>query len=334
MRRPRALGQRFVCAGQVALSLIAVAGTLGFGSLTPLVAQGRAGQGAPPRARAVLALVPDTVRVGEPFTLGVAVRVDAGAALRFSDSLLLGDGFEQRGAVETRRPEPGVWRADYRLVSWTVDPGPLPDVEVELVLDGQVYTAVFVAPPLTVLSVLPADEVGLELRDARPFLERSSLLWLLLLLALTAALLAWLYYRRRSGTTGDPAAGILPDPKGPVEQAQAELAELRDRWNAGALGGPELHDGLEATLRVYAEATRDWPPGTPIGQLPNGDRELAAVLQRSARTRFGRLEARSAEVAHSIDVCEDWLLREQERELERAHERRLESTPPTERTSE
>lgn len=286
-----------------------------------LAAQNPGGQGTAPRARAVLALVPDTVRVGEPFTLGVAVRVEEGAALRFSDSLLLGDGFEQRGEVETRRPEPEVWRADYRLVAWTVDPGPLPDVEVELVLDGNVYTAVFAAPPLTVLSVLPAGETELELQDARPLIERTSLWWLLLLLALLlAALLAWMYHRRRLARVDDSGAGVPLVPKAPIEQAQAGLAELRERWNSGGLDGPEFHDGLEATLRLYAEATRDWPPGTPIGQLPNGDRDLAEVLGRSARTRFGRLEARSAEVDHSLDVCEDWLRRDQARALEAAAE--------------
>lgn len=259
---------------------------------------------APPPARASFALEPDTVRVGEPFTLGLTVRAEPGWRVRFPEILGLAEGFEQRAAVETFEERPTTWRAYYRLVAWETPGGDLPPLELELATDGELHSVVVQPPPVHVRSVLPQDEQGLELRPARPFLERARFPWLpVLLAALALAALAW-WARRRRARDG----GAAPTSReAPADRALRELGELEARWQSGSLDAARFYDGLEGTLRRYAETTRGWPPGTLIGSLPNGDRELAGVLRRSALTRFGRLETRQAGPLGAIEVCRSWL---------------------------
>lgn len=259
---------------------------------------------APPPARASFALDPDTARVGEPFTLGVTVRTEPGWRVRFPEILGLSEGLEQRAAVETLEEGPSTWRAYYRLVAWETPGSDLPPLELELATDGELRSLVVRPPPVHVRSVLPEDEQGLELRPARPFLERARFPWLpVLLAALALAALAWWARRRRDRDAGAAATSH----EAPAERAFRELDELEARWQAGSLDAARFYDDLEGTLRRYAETTRGWPPGTLIGVLPNGDRELASVLRRSALTRFGRLETRRAGPVGAIEVCRSWL---------------------------
>lgn len=282
---------------------LAVAGAAGPASVRPLAAQAAGAGVAPPPVRAALVLVPDSVRIGEPFMLGVTVRAEPGWDVRFPAVLPLGEGYEQLEPAGVRRHEPDEWRAYYPLVAWKTEPGELPPVDMELSKDGEVLTPGFRPPPLTVLSVLPGDETDLELRPARPFLARSHWPWLLILLALLA-LLAWLLLRRRRAGHAALAPGTAEPP---VERAQRELRELRERWETGEVEGSEFFDGLETTLRRYAETTRDWPAGALLDGLSNGERALAAVLRSSALARFGRLEADRQAAPAALDTCDAWL---------------------------
>lgn len=261
-------------------------------------------------ARVGVGLAPDTVRIGEPFVLAIMVRPEAAWRPSFPAVLDLGRGFEQRAAPEVRQPSPDEWRAYYRLVAWETDPGDLPSLELELVTDGELLTVPLRPPPITVASVLPEDATRLELRPARPFLERTGrpwLLWLLAALAVLALVVWWLARRRRREGKAEVKL------ERPVERALRELEELRRGVEAGRLAGAPFYDRLEDSLRRYAEATRGWSPGTLINRLPNGNRELAVVLRRSTMMRFGRLELRGDGAGAALDVCRIWL--EAEREL-------------------
>lgn len=288
---------------------LAVASCL-VGPTRPLVARTpQEGDATRPTADVAFALDPDTVRVGEPFTLAITVQTRPGWRVGFPDVLPLPEGFEQRTAGESAEAGPARWRAYYRLVAWEVPGGELPPVEIELATDGELRSMAVRPPPIRVRSVLPEDEANLQLRPARPFLERSRFPWLpVLLAALALAALAWWILRRREGAGADSR----PSPEPAAERALRELRELRERWEEGSLDPAEFYDGLEGALRRYAEATRGWPPGTLIWGLPNGDRELAGVLRRSALARFGRAGTREGGPTGAIEVCRAWLLRERE----------------------
>ncbi len=109
------------------------------------------------------------------------------------------------------------------------------------------------ADPFYIDPVLPADTAGLALREARPLLRITGPAWgwALLLLLAVAGTLYWLW-RRRSGLA--PAMA----PLSPSERALESLRGLQRDWQEGRLTAPQLFDGLEGTLRRYAEATRAW----------------------------------------------------------------------------
>ena len=70
----------------------AVGGALGaalLGTSIPATVQGQASP--PSQVRAAAALLPDTVLVGQPFRLGVTVRVPSGLRIRFPGALELTD---------------------------------------------------------------------------------------------------------------------------------------------------------------------------------------------------------------------------------------------------
>lgn len=258
-------------------------------------------------ARVAFALEPDTVRVGEPFILGITVRPEPGWRPSFPPVLPVGERFEQRAPAEVRQLGVGEWRAYYHLVAWETEPGSLPPVDLELTTDRELLSAALRPPAVTVSSVLPEAVAGLELRPARPFLARSGAPWLLLLLGLlsAAALLAWWWSRRRTGEAVGTAGT-----EGPLKRARRELEKLRRLVEAGELGGAPFYDRLEGSLRRYAEVTRSWAPGTLMQQLPDGNRELASVLRHSALARFGRLESGGETAARALDVSEAWLAAE------------------------
>lgn len=271
-------------------------------------APGAGAQEDPGRAtatRAVAAVRPETVRVGEAFLLGVTVRAPPGAEVRFPGILPPGEAVEQRGPVQVRRTAgPGEWRAYYSLLAWEPGVRELPAVEVVVSEEGAAGMLEVAPRAITVLSVLPeAAGDGLELRGARPLLERRAFPWRWFLLAGVAlmALVAWAWRRGRRGAAPAPR-------EGPERRALGELARLRAGWEAGWLDGAAFFDELEAVLRRYAEGTRGWDRGLPLRQLPDGDRDLARALRRSAWVRFGRLAVSHREPLRSLEACARWIL--------------------------
>ncbi|MFQ5680036.1 MAG: hypothetical protein ACE5HP_11335 [Gemmatimonadota bacterium] len=284
---------------------------LGAGSLAAApIGTGGPGTASPngqasPLYRIVTSVVPDTVRVGEPFVLGVIVQGPAGTRVQFPLLLALGDELEQRGAAEVRQTaRSGEWRAYYPLVAWRSGIWELPAIEVDL-LAGEARRGLRGAvQPVVVGSVLPEEE-GLELRGARPFVERFAFpwIWLLAFAALLAAYIGWRKWKGREAPP--PVASRRPETA--AERALRRLAALRASWIAGELSGARLFDDVETALRTYVEATRSWEPGRPLRQLPNGDRALSEALLRSALVRFARLGASREGPVRAIDACAAWI---------------------------
>ncbi|MDX1578591.1 MAG: BatD family protein, partial [Gemmatimonadota bacterium] len=139
--------------------------------------------------RIVAALDPDTVQVGETFTVGVVVTQEGDGEVRFPAALPLDEDLEQRGPVRIRSLEGGSeWRAYYTVVAWRADTLPIPPIELTSAATGSATLSV-TPPRVVVRSVLPDVVSDLELREAKPFLRiRSFPWWVLLLLAAAAAL--------------------------------------------------------------------------------------------------------------------------------------------------
>ncbi len=257
------------------------------------------------QARVSTGVAPDTVRVGQPFVLGVSLQLPPGAEPRFPGTLPIVEDMEQIGVVEVNRQDAGegLWRGYYRLRAWTARPTPLPGFVVDYVaLEGEGRVAVRPGT-VEVASVLPADTAGLELRPARAIIEGRAFPWLWVLLSLLVIALAYWSARRSSRTAVERMAVQLS----PMETALVRLRALREEWEAGQVDDVLYFDRLESILRDFLEAVRAWPRGTVLRAAANGHRPLRAALRCSALVRFGRLQTSARTIASATQACAQWI---------------------------
>lgn len=228
---------------------------------------------------------PESVRVGEPFTIRIAVGQALAGEVRFPAVMEVPEGVEQTGPVQIRSVDEGRrWEAEYTLRAWRADTLVLPAVEVELAAAGGV-TRRLEPPAVPIASVLPRESGDpLELRDARPLLSlRRFPWWIWPLAAVLAGLLWWSWTRRRG------AVAVSEGPLTPGDVALGEFARLRRDWIGRRVSGDRFYDGYEATLRRYARSTRAWAPSMELRGLQAADSGLIAALRHSLLARFARL---------------------------------------------
>lgn len=256
--------------------------------------------------RLAVAVHPAEVKVGEPFTLGITVRVAPGTRVVFPAWLEGDEHLEQLAPAEIRSEDGGTTRAYYRLAVWRAGETALPGFAVSYG-DPAAERSIPVGPPdITVRSVLPAERDELELRGARPFLQAPSPIWPWLLAAALLLSGAWIVMAllRRRGRIAPPTEESAGDP---VDRAVAELKELRRGWTAGELDGAAFYDGWESTLRWYVRTTRGWAPGRPLPPLADGDLDLARSFRRSALVRFARVGADPEGPGMATDAAVSWV---------------------------
>ncbi|MFW6039601.1 MAG: hypothetical protein ACOC9N_00825 [Gemmatimonadota bacterium] len=273
--------------------------------LTPVAERRAVAQEAPPRV--AVRLSADTVRVGEPFTVGVVVAGRADA--RLPPLLDAAESWEQ---LEVARVEPregdGV-RGYYRLVAWRTGELDLPDLVVATGGDPARQFRVELPGPF-VRSVLPAGaEDELALRGPRPPLD-GTFPWLLVLALLLAALaIAWWWWRRRATSKIDIEEAAPPP--GAAELTRAALVALRARVEAGELGGAAFYDRLEVILREYLAGTREWPPARPVRASRWTARGAMRELHRHAvLARFAGVEAATPRLLTDVEASLDWLTKD------------------------
>jgi hypothetical protein len=263
---------------------------------------------------AAVALSPDSVRVGEPFVLGISVRWPEGEVV-FPGLLDLDEELEQLEPVALAHDGEGreTWRAYYRLVAWQAGTIPIPEIAV----DRSGESLVVRPPPINVISVLPADPPEpLRLRPPRPPEERRPFPWWLLLLLAALLLAAWLLRRMRKE---DEAAEADVLTVHPAVSAREALVRLRAEVQGGRLAPEAFYDGLEEVVRTYLHARRGWPPTRPVRELSGArellvsgdgreaDAQLIHIQARAGLVRFAGVEgAREAAVADA-DSCLEWL---------------------------
>ena len=183
---------------------------LALGSLgaVPALAQQRVQMG--------VSVLPDTVRVGDPFRVLVRVRAPAGAAVEFPPVP------DSTGAVQaldpmTTRTTEGDFvdvTATYRLAAWELEQQPIELGDVIVRANGARTVVPITNATVYVQSVLPPDSTLHVPKPAKPIIALPVspwLRWLLIALAaLVLGLLAWWLWRRwkarQAGTVGDEDA--------------------------------------------------------------------------------------------------------------------------------
>lgn len=195
---------------------------------------------------------PDTVTVGDRFTVFVRVRAPAGATIAFPTGPDSGAVELVTNAAFTEPRTDSLWveqTAGYRLAAWDVDSQPLPFPNV-VVRAGSVERQVPLgARSIFVRSVLPADTTLHVPKPARGLFTVGFprwLLWLLAaLLALLLALFVWWLWRKLRRREQQ-----LP----PFEHAEREFERIE------ALQLPEREEGarhvalMTDVLREYLAA--------------------------------------------------------------------------------
>ena len=290
--------------GWLALALLA------FG---PAAARGQpAEDGAASTRLAAAAIHPDTVQVGEPFTLGVSIAGPETAEVEFPPLITLPPEIEQLRTVEVDwGPDgEGRWRARYPLVAWKAGSWTFGPLEV-----GRAGREIAISPPpVHVVSVLPAASEG-PLPLEGPKEPRSTWRfpwWLLLLLLLALAAVRWLANRIRKPDEAAEVPWIDP-----ADEAREALARLKRRLENGELDLAAYYDGLEEVLRSFLAARRGWPPERPVRdfmQEAPADEGTAPIVEgirslqgRAGLVRFAHVEAAESAALEDADACLAWI---------------------------
>src|SRR4051812_36966427 len=171
---------------------------------------------------------PDTVRIGEPFSLFVKVLAPKGVRFEFPAGP---DTATQNGVlpIELRGEKIVTMLGDtavalYHLVAWDVGIQPLRFPDVRVTFGGQERRPALGAASVFVKSVLPADTSLRVPKPARPLIVLPVInwwRWLALLATLIALVLAWWAWRRYRNRPRPPID--------PYVRAQQEFAKVGAR---------------------------------------------------------------------------------------------------------
>lgn len=249
------------------------------------------------------AVVADTVRVGDVVPVAVRLTVEPGHRVVFPDTLPLGDDrLENAARVRERLDtlEDGRTEATavYSVTPWRVGELPLPALEIPVVAGSErVRTVTASLPGLDVLSVLPEDTAGIELKPAKGVIGRSWSWWpiVLALLAVLAIVLAVLWWRRRRGREAPAVAALAISPR---ERALGRLQEAREAGLVESGAMKEFYTRVSEAVREYAAALESgWSEDLTTSELlsrvrqqagPSAAAGLASLLRPADQVKFAR----------------------------------------------
>ena len=238
------------------------------------------------RVQSGVTVTPDTVTVGDPFTVVVRVRAPLGASIEFPQTP------DSGGAVEALDPVQVVPSTDtlavdqsavYRMAAWDVGPFAIRFADVLVRERIGVRRIPITDVSVVVASVLPADSALRVPKPARAVYAFGPPWWVWLLLALAVAaiiaLLWWLWKRRRHPV-------VAEDPF-----ATAQRAFMR----VDALGLVEAGERARYVALVV-EILRDYLAAVvPPAQTSLTSVELLAALRDERAGSIQRLAALLAE---------------------------------------
>lgn len=284
-RRDRSLGQHV----RSGIGTLALASAMLVATASAVHAQAnQAGRAAPgdSESRAIsrgVAVLPETVTVGDPFRVVVRIRAPRGATLEFAQTPDSGTGVEALDpvvvvpSVDSTATEQ---TATYRLAAWDVGARAIriPDVVVR---DSSGERRVAVGRTLSVFvsSVLPADSSERVPKPPRALFEFGPPWWWWGLVALAAlgvvGALWWLWRRRRR-----PAPRLVRSARDEAEEAFARV-EAMELVASGERG---LH------VALMAEVVRDFLARVLPAAAPSlTSSELLMRLRGESRLPLSRL---------------------------------------------
>ncbi|MEP6765401.1 MAG: hypothetical protein ABJB66_13870 [Gemmatimonadaceae bacterium] len=276
--------------GRIALFVILVFGVTLVSSLKLHAQQSAAG-------RMEVRVKPDTLRVGDPFTMTVSMDVPAGAHVTWPTPADSNGPFGLRAPVHVTGSEGGATRketAEYSMVAWSVGKltVALPDIKVST--NGTETVVPFQAPSLFVESVLPADTSLRVPKPAKGLFPRVipwwEMWWPVLLVLLLLAIVFWLVSRRKRRR-------VLMIELDPFARAERDFQRL-DRLALGEAGEQGRFVALAVeVLRTYlsvriSEATLALTSDellvvvTPDSRVPT--QRLSPLLAEADAIKFGQ----------------------------------------------
>jgi hypothetical protein len=242
------------------------------------------------RLQGGITITPDTVRVGDPFTVSIRVRATLGATIVFPAAP------DSAGAVEPLDPVQVSTTADstgvdqtasYRLAAWRVGTFQIPFADVLVRQDIGNRRVEVSGVVVHVVSVLPADTAGIEPKPPRAVFTFGLPWWVWALAAAVAiailSLIIWLWRRRRSAPVMHEA---------PYAIAQREFQRVE---GLGLLAAGERARHVSLMVEVLRDYLASVVAGASVAQTSN---ELAGAMRRA---NVG-VSARSAALLSEVDL--------------------------------
>ncbi len=263
-------------------ALVLLAGAL---NASALAAQQRVQMG--------VSVLPDTVRVGDPFRVLVRVRAPAGAVVEFPPVPDSTGAVQALDPMTTRTTEGSVVdvTATYRLAAWQLEQQPIELGDVIVRVNGQRTVAPITNAAVYVQSVLPPDSSLHLPKPAKPIIGLPVspwLRWALIALGLLIfGLLAWWLWRRWKARRG--AGGDDVDPFA-YAQREFERIEALGLIEAGERG---------RFVALMADVMRDYLARRVPGAHPSlTSTELLASMRSTPVVPADRLES----VLNEVDL--------------------------------
>lgn len=252
---------------------------------------------APFEVKAGVTIVPDTVRVGDPFRVTIGVRAPRGATIEFakamdsSASVQSLDPVAVRTSADTTASEQ---YADYRVAAWDIGSQPVQIADVIVRFNGVDRRIPISGNAVFVRSILPADSAQRIPKPPRALFEFTQFpwwLWALIAAAIVAVgLLVWWWIRRRRR----PPLAVIVDP---FARAESEfqriealaLLEAGERGRYVTLMIEVLRDYLAARYAEAALSLTSTELQRSVGGLPFVPQErLTRVLTEADLIKFAR----------------------------------------------
>jgi hypothetical protein len=268
--------------------------------------------------RPQVAVLPETIAVGDIFHAAIRLELAEGSELLAPDTLALPEDLENAGRRELRVDSAGGARRVtvlYPLTAWRPGSYELPRVTLQLRMQQGARQVAVQLPGFTVRSVLPEDTAGIEMKGAKDVLGANRIWWPWLLLALLAllAVLAYLWWRRHRAA--EPVVSVPPLPA--REVALARLAALR---RSGLLERGELkpfYEELSETMRHYAATVAvEWSVDLTTTELAQQIRrrdvtllDVIRVLGTADLVKFARARPPADAGLRDLDAAEAWIER-------------------------
>ena len=239
------------------------------------------------RIQPLVRVRPDSVAIGEPFTLDVTVNVPMGARVEWP--VLPDTGFPVAMmrppaiTIRTTREGQETVQAQYTLTAWDVGAVPVPLDELTIRSGNDVVRVPVGDPVVRVPSVLPGDSTLQVPTAAKPPFPREVTWWTqwwpALVVVACALVLLGRARRRRAASVGSLASPAMLDA---AAEAEAAFARVEQMHLESAGEGAQLVSLAAAVLQRLLERLA----GLPVGR---SSRELLDVWRGDASVPADRL---------------------------------------------